>query len=237
PTSLTAGRVERLVRGALSVVVPVVADGVGGAVALPEIQSLRRDGELLGRECPASGLSAELRERLAEEAGNLVGALRWGGVVGVAFLVAPDGRAWFRRLIRGLPEGWWLADAVAGVELALAAMALAKEEDLGWSQEDVSVETVALQLCLKATGPGVLEQLTLPEDADVQILRAEGADLAQGADIAGFLVQGPTHSVALVCAKLLLDGVEVEGVPTNLDALRRLVTEPGFWGPRLLGAG
>lgn len=237
PQTFTAGRVERLVQTALSVVVPVVADGAGGAVALPEIQSIRLDGELLGRECPASGLSPELRERLAEEAGNLVAALRWGGVVGVAFLVAPDGRAWFRRLIRGLPEGWWLSDAVAGVELALAAMSLAKEEDLGWSQEDISADSVALQLCLKATDAGVLEQLSVPEDADVQILRAEGADLDKNADIAGFLVRGPTHSVALVRAKLLLDEVEVQGVATNLEALRRQVTEPGFWGPRLLGAG
>jgi acetyl/propionyl-CoA carboxylase alpha subunit len=233
----TSGRVERLVQGALSVVVPVVGDGVGGSVALPEIQSLRREGILLGRECPASGLSVELRERLAEDAANLVGALRWGGVVGVAFLVAPDGRAWFRSLIRGLPQGWWLSDAVAGVELAIAAMSLAKEEDLGWSQEDVSAETVAIQLCLQATGAGVLEHISLPTEADVQLLRAEGAELEKGSEIAGFLVTAPTHSVALVRAKLLLDAVEVEGVPTNLDNLRQLVTEPGFWGPRLLGAG
>lgn len=163
--------------------------------------------------------------------------MRWGGVVGVAFLVSADGRPWFRTLIRGLPEGWWLCDVVVGVELALAAASLARGEELGWSQDEVTIEKVALQLCLNATGEGVLERLSFPESADVVALRGEGAELQEGTAIAGFRVEARTHNAALVKAKVLLDAVEVEGVPTNLDALRQMVVEPGFWGPRLLGGG
>jgi acetyl/propionyl-CoA carboxylase alpha subunit len=221
---------ERALPGARLVTVPVVGDGEGGAVSLPELEdTLIADDRVLMRECPSSGVSPELRERLQNLAGDLAHHLQYSGVLSVTFSIGIDGIPWFHSLFPGLPPSWWLVDSVGGVDLVGAQLVLAVGEGLGWSQEEVKVQNHALHLILLAEEDGILESLKIPEGADSLLLRAEGAELKAGSPIACFRIQASTRHAALVKAQVLLQHIEVEGLSTSLPFLRQQLTERRVW--------
>lgn len=221
---------ERAILPSRHLLVPVLGDGQGGAVHLPAIeQTARLMGHVVLAACPPAGLSDEALAFLGEQAAQLAAAIRWQGVASVEFFSGPDGRAWFHRLHPGLPESWWLSESVAGADLVGAQVALLRnpEEPPAWDQEDIGAGGHAIRMQIVATGPGTLEQMSLPDEA--LALRAEGAEILPGSALAAFAVHSATRHSALVRAVAALQHSRIAGVETNREALLAHLTDPGLW--------
>ncbi len=224
--------VERGIADARHVVFVVVGDGEGNAVHVGEHERSVGDGfGVLLRECPSPGVDAARRNAVGCAAADFVAAFDYLGVGGVEFLVGTDGLAWFIDFDPGLPEGFGLHDAVYGVDLVQAQVALAGGEDLGWSQEDIEPGKYAVELLVCATGPGVIERISFGEGADVSTRCAVGMAVEPALDpvIARVRVTGPSRHSALVRAKAVVERADIEGLPTNLPRLASLLGRREVW--------
>jgi acetyl/propionyl-CoA carboxylase alpha subunit len=225
--------VERAVASARHLVVGVIGDGEGNVLHLgTHERSLALPGEgVRVRECPVAGVSAEALDRLQTLAVRVASALRYLGVGGVEFLVGADGRPWFFDFDPGLPSGFGLHDAAFGLSLVGAQIQIAAGESLGWTQADIASEVHAIELLLRATGSGTLEEFAFPEGVHVATRYAAGAQVDSAHDpwLACVRVVGPTRSATLVRAKIILENSRIEGVPHDTEALLRLLEDPRMW--------
>lgn len=224
--------VERAPKGARRVIFVVVGDGSGNAIHLGAHEASVPDGA--GgwlRECPPPGLGAEWVGRVGAAAADALAALSWQGVGGVELVVAPDGGAWCTDLDPALPVGFGLHDQVYGVDLVAAQITLAAGEDLGWDQASVGARGAAVEARLAATAAGSIKGLRgLPRSLTTATRgRGTRVDPARDPTIAVLRARGPTRHAALVRLRGALGRIEVEGVPTNLVALREVFDRRAFW--------
>ncbi len=227
--------VERIVPGARRIVVVVVSDGEGGAVAVGEHEdAVLVEGQVWLRECPSELPTAGLRPTLHNAAAKLVVELGVRGVSGVVFQVGGDGHIWLDDLWPGLPPAYGLHNIVAGIDLVAAQLALALGDELGWSQADIAPIRAAIELTVFVTASGTLEHVDLPEGYNWQLLVHEGAEVEAAADPAllRLVVDGPTRHAALVMAGVALAGVQIDGVPTTLGRLRTVLGGRDLWEGR-----
>lgn len=228
--------VERSLERPRHVVVVVVGDGEGNAIHVGLHERSVGDGRrVLMRECPAPALGPEPAARLGAAAAEFLASIDYLGVGGVEFLVGPDGRAWFTDVDAGLPEGFGMHDAVHGIDLVQAQVALASGEALGWSQDEIGSHGHALEIVVTAVGPGTLEVFRPGGGGDDAVVivtgYAEGAavDPAVDAVLVRARVTAPTRHAALVRAKAVVEATRIEGVPCDLDRVRSVLVRRDTW--------
>lgn len=224
--------IERAVPGGRRVIVLVVGDGQGNAVHLGEHEVSVADGA--GgwlRECPSSAVDPATRARLGAAAADACASLAWLGVCGVEMLLSPDGHAWCTDLDPAMPVGFGLHEAVCGVDLVAAQIALASGEDLGWDQAEILPTGAAVELQIRATGPGTVKGIRgIPRGMAVAVrARGERIDPASDPVLVVLRAKAPTRQAALVRLRAALDGIVVDGVPTNREALRALFDRRDVW--------
>lgn len=227
--------VERAIEPARHLLVPVLGDGQGNALALGEHERSVVDGRRIRvRECPAPGVDEAQRARHADLAKRFATALSWQQVGGVELLLGPDGVVWFHDMHPGLPGGYRLHDAVYRFDLVQAQIQLASGEDLVWDPRDMIPSRHAIELLICATDTGEIETIEFPEGVDVATAYGPGCPVDPQRDpvLARLLVDGPTRHAALVRARAALEHVRVEGVPTDTDRLLRLLGERDMWEGR-----
>jgi acetyl-CoA carboxylase biotin carboxylase subunit len=222
---------ERLIEKGRKTIVPVVGDGRGGAVHLPGIDLGNAQAGINGDiwECPPPGLGEVEAQLLGEAAATLAHQGSWFGVCGVEVVVDPKGRGWFIQVHPSLPEGFFLINVVAGVDLVNTQLMLSTGEKLGWEQEEIRAGRHAIHLTIRALTTGTLEKLSVPEGIQTVQLRGEGGDVEAGEALLGILISAPVRHAALVRAKVVLDAVEIEGVYTNLHTLKERITNRATW--------
>lgn len=223
--------VERRLAHARHVVVGIVGDAGGHVLLLGDHErSLAREGRVRVRESPAPALDERARARIAEAVPKLCAALGVSGVAAVEVLVGEDGRWWLHDVVPGLFPGFALHEEVYGLEVVHAQVRLAAGETLGWTQDEIRPAGCGIALTLVATGPGEIERLELPEGASTA--RGEGGviDPARDPVLARLVIGGPMRHALLVRAHAALEGVVVEGVPHDTEALAALLADPRVWG-------
>ncbi len=224
--------IERALPSARHLVVIVIGDGVGNAIHVGEHEaSLRGPAGARLRECPSPGVDAPLRDRLCAAAADFLAAWRFLGVATVHFLLGPDGRPWFSDVEAGLPEGFALHDAVYGVDLIAAQVSLAAGEDLGWDQAEFAPNGHAVEVAISCTAPGRLTRFALPDTPGIDSIVASGAEVNPARDpvLARYRAKSPTRHAALVRVRASLEATRIEGVPTDLEAVTRLLAERTVW--------
>jgi acetyl/propionyl-CoA carboxylase alpha subunit len=186
------------------------------------------------RECPAPALDDDLRDRLVVAAERVAGALRHLGPGAVEFLVGPDGTPWLHDFDPGVFRGFGLHDAVYGLSFVGAAIRIAAGEALGWDPDEILPGRAAVEVELRATGPGELEDVSLPEGVEVSTAVAAGSriDPARDAVLATLRVTGPTRHAALVRAHAAVEGASFDGVPTDAALVLRVLADSRTWAGR-----
>jgi acetyl/propionyl-CoA carboxylase alpha subunit len=224
--------VERAVRPARHVVLAVLGDGAGNVIHLGDHEcSLTLQGRVRVRESPAPGLDDALRTRLEDAALRLARGVRLVGVGAVEFLVGPDGQWWFHDLCPALFDGYTLHEEIYGLDLVHAQVRLASGETLGWSQAEITSAGCGIELLLCATDAGTLEAFELPEGVSASTTRDVGATVDPARDplLARLTVGGPMRHALLVRARVALEGVRIEGVLHDTDALLSLLGDSRAW--------
>lgn len=182
-----------------------------------------------------------LAERLGKGSVDLMRDLGWVGVGKVRWAVTPDGGAYVLGVSGRLTTGYSLVETVYNVDLIDVQYRTWVGEPLGWEQQDVPADRHGVELRIVPFNrddpygvvEGTIEKLVLPDHDHVAAVTGTAEGQPVGADTEPLLVKitvaGPTRHAALVRARHALEGLVIEGIPTNREVLLEILADERVW--------
>lgn len=228
---------ERFVPGLREIGTVVVADRHGTHVHLGESDGSAGDRFCTWVEEIGPSVLPALHAKLGAAAVQISRQLGWVGVGKVRWVVAPDGGWYLRGFSARLPTGYSLFEAVHGVDLVRTQIRALLGEPLGWEQADAHPSQHGLQVRLLHVDPqtggrpgGVLERLDVPSGVTWERGLDDGATCSVDSEplLAKITIVADNRADAVRQARAVLEGVVVEGVVTNRDAILAILSEPTF---------
>ncbi|HZB26383.1 MAG TPA: biotin carboxylase N-terminal domain-containing protein [Vicinamibacterales bacterium] len=238
--------VERLIEEPRHVEVQICGDARGNVVHLLEREcSLQRRHQKVIEESPSPALTPAVRARLCEAAVAAARAVRYQNAGTVEFLLEGHGdtaQFYFLEMNTRLQVEHPVTEAIAGVDIVRAQLAIAGGAPVPWTQDAISARGHAFECRVYAEDPsrGFLPQagpLVLyrePSGPGVRVDSgvAEGDVIGVDYDpmIAKVTVHAETREFARRRALTALRGFPVLGVRTNIAFLIALLEHPAFVG-------
>jgi acetyl/propionyl-CoA carboxylase alpha subunit len=224
---------ERYLERPRHVEVQLVADAPGNVIWLGERDcSIQRRHQKVLEESPAPTLALGLREAMVEAATAFARSVGYRGAGTVEFLV--DGRNFFFLELNGrIQVEHPVTEEVTGQDLVAWQLRVANGEPFDTSPP--TFQGHAVEVRLYAEDPqtflpqvGRLERLVLPTGVRIDAGVAEGDEIGLAYDplIAKLIAHGADRREAFDRLAVALAETVVEGVTTNLEFLRWLVSHP-----------
>jgi propionyl-CoA carboxylase alpha chain len=233
---------ERYVSRARHIEIQILGDAHGNAVHLGEREcSIQRRQQKIVEESPSPRVDAALRQAMGEAALRLVSALRYESAGTVEFLVDDDtGEFFFLEVNTRLQVEHPVTEAVTGIDLVREQLRIARGEELGYGQDDVSFRGSAIEVRLYAEDPAndflpvtgtlvAFEPSPSPEvrwDSGVQSGSVVGTDFDPM--LAKVIAHAPTRAEAAGRLALALERTHLAGLVTNRDFLVTALRTPEF---------
>ena len=236
--------VERLIVQPRHVEFQVLADHHGHVVHLFEREcSIQRRHQKVIEESPSTAVSPALRLRMGEAAVAVARTAGYRNAGTVEFLVDGSGdsaRFYFLEMNTRLQVEHPVTEAVTGVDLVRAQIAIAAGEPLAWTQSDLSQRGHAIELRVYAEDPA---RQDLPQAGSLLLYRepvmpgirvdagvTEGSDVAVHYDplLAKLIASGETRDAARRRALAALHNYPILGIRTNISLLAELIEHPRF---------
>lgn len=233
--------IERYLLNPRHIEVQILGDEHGSVIHLYEREcSLQRRHQKVIEEAPSPSISESTRQALCEAAVRLAQSARYASAGTVEFIVDSEDQFYFLEVNTRLQVEHPVTEAVTGVDLVQAQIAIAQGEELAFRQEDISLSGHAIECRLYAEDPendflpaeGVVGVLEEPHRPGVRI----DSSLAQGQDIlpifdpmlAKLISFGASRKIAISKIDALLRDYVLLGVRHNIDFLRFLVQSTPF---------
>jgi 3-methylcrotonyl-CoA carboxylase alpha subunit len=236
--------VERLLDRPRHVEIQVMADRQGRTVHLFERDcSIQRRHQKIVEESPSPALSPALRARIGSAAVAAARAIRYENAGTVEFLLEGQGdaaRFYFLEMNTRLQVEHPVTEAVTGVDLVRAQLAVAAGAALPWTEESLSLRGHAIECRVYAEDPmdGFLPQagrvLLYREPTGPGIRIDAGVELGSDVTVhydpllAKLIAHGETRTAAIARAIAALERYAILGLRTNVPYLRRLLRHPAF---------
>jgi 3-methylcrotonyl-CoA carboxylase alpha subunit len=230
--------------------VQVFADTYGQCVHLFERDcSVQRRHQKVLEEAPAPGMSPELRARLGQAAVQAALSVGYVGAGTVEFIAPADvlhsGQFYFMEMNTRLQVEHPVTEAITGLDLVEWQLRVASGEHLPLRQDRIQLAGHAIEARVCAENPA---QGFVPSTGKVHWLAwppathfASGAvridtGLRQGdtisphydAMVAKVIAHGKDRAEALQRLDAALQGLQIAGVHSNVDLLRRILATPAF---------
>jgi len=223
---------ERYVERPRHVEVQLLADAHGNVLALGERDcSIQRRHQKVLEESPSPAVDETLRTAMSDAAVAFARAIGYESAGTAEFMV--DGRDyWFLELNGRIQVEHPVTELVTGVDLVQAQLRVAAGDALDLRPDP---RGHAVEVRLYAEDPrtffpqtGRIERLRFPEGIRVDAGVAEGDEIGIAYDplIAKLIAHGSTRDEAFDRLRDALKETVVDGVTTNLQFLRWLVTHP-----------
>ena len=241
--------VERLIERPRHIEIQVFADAHGNAVHLFEREcSIQRRHQKVVEESPSPAISNDLRLRMGEAAVAAARAASYRNAGTIEFLVEGDGdaaRFYFLEMNTRLQVEHPVTEAVTGVDLVRAQLAVAEGQRLPWEQRDLRQRGHAIECRIYAEDPdnGFLPQagrLLLyrePQGPGIRVDAGvvEGDSVAVNYDplLAKLITSGETRDAAIERMRSALRAYPILGTRTNIPFLVRLMDHPAFQANRV----
>jgi acetyl-CoA carboxylase, biotin carboxylase subunit len=234
--------VERLIRRARHVEVQVAADECGVVVHLGERDcSVQRRYQKLVEETPAPALADSTRAALHDAAVAFARAIGYRNLGTVEFVVDADSEEFFfLEMNCRIQVEHPVTEAVTGRDLVADQLAITAGERLDLAQEYVTLGGHAVECRLTAEDaahgfrptPGRITRFSVPELPGLRVDThcEEGTVVPPHYDslIAKLIAHGNDREAAIEVLRDALDGLKVEGVPTNRELLAHVLAHPDF---------
>jgi acetyl-CoA carboxylase biotin carboxylase subunit len=227
--------VERLIERPRHVEIQVFADAHGHVVHLFEREcSLQRRHQKIVEESPSPALTPALRGRMGAAAVAAARAADYRNAGTIEFLVEGSGDGasfYFLEMNTRLQVEHPVTEAVAGVDLVQAQIAVASGAELPWTQESLAQRGHAIECRVYAEDPandflpqaGTLTAYHEPHGAGIRVDSgvAEGSTVGVHYDplLAKLIVHAGTREAALERMVAALREYRVEGVRNNIGFL------------------
>ncbi len=231
--------VEKYLTAPRHIEVQVLADSHGTAVALSTRDcSIQRRHQKIVEEAPAPALPGSMRAAMAEAAVAAAQAVGYVSAGTVEFIAEGDHFA-FMEMNTRLQVEHPVTEAITGLDLVEWQLRIAAGEalPLGFAP-DVSGHAVEVRLCAEEPragwrpAVGRLARFRVPAGEGIRVDTGvrEGDAVTPFYDsmIAKIIAHGGTRDEANARLSAALAETEVEGVATNLAALRAILAHPGF---------
>ncbi|KAL4438488.1 hypothetical protein ABPG77_000136 [Micractinium sp. CCAP 211/92] len=239
---------ERFITRPRHIEVQVFADSHGDAVYLFERDcSVQRRHQKVIEEAPAPGISAEFRRSIGESAVAAAKAVGYRNAGTVEFIVdVESGEYFFMEMNTRLQVEHPVSEAISGADLVEWQLRVAAGEPLPLRQEQLAIKGHAFEARIYAENP---ENGFLPAGGRVLRWRVPpGATFFQNAPlrvdsgvqegdmvgvnydpmIAKLVVHGPDRPAALASMHSALQELQVSGLPTNVEFLKRITQNSEF---------
>jgi acetyl-CoA carboxylase biotin carboxylase subunit len=236
---------ERYLERPRHVEVQILADQHGNIIAVGERDcSIQRRYQKLIEEAPAPDLPAKVRDALHEAAVRGARAVGYVGAGTFEFLVDREGHFYFTEANARLQVEHPVTEAVTGLDLVQWQLAIAAGERLALRERDLAPRGHAIEVRVTAEDPdrdfaprpGRIEQLVWPGGPGIRV---------DSHAYAGYVV--PPHYDSLL-GKVIAWGLDraqaierldralretiIDGVPTPIPLLRRILQHPDFRASR-----
>lgn len=201
--------------------------------------SIQRRHQKLVEEAPSPALGPELRAEMGDAAVRAAAAIDYVGAGTVEFLLDQDGSFYFMEMNTRIQVEHCVTEVTTGFDLVKEQIRVAAGEPLS-APEDVPHRLHAIEFRINAEdpdrnfapGPGTITTFHTPGGPGVRLDTHvyEGYRVPPNYDslLAKLIVSGNTREEAIVRARHVLDHFIIEGIPTTIPFLRRIVDDEAF---------
>lgn len=230
--------VEAFVSNARHVEVQVLGDGKGGAASLGQRDcSLQRRNQKIIEETPAPGIRPELAQSMEAASRSLVSMLKYKCAGTVEYIYDAKREAfYFLEVNARLQVEHPITEEVFGVDLVELMLRLAADQNIfplnlepkGWAMEARLYAENPVRGFLPS--PGQISGITWPKDSRIDGWVSKGTIVSSEYDptLAKLIVKAPTREQCLKKLERSLDETRIEGIITNIDYIRQIVSSSMF---------
>ena len=244
--------IEPFVRSGHHIEVQILGDQHGNIIHLGDREcSIQRRNQKVVEEAPAPGIDDATRHRLYEGALALARHVGYVGVGTVEFMVGESGdeepTITFLEVNTRLQVEHPVTEAITGIDLVAAQLAVADGWPLPFAQEDVTFEGHAIEVRVVAEIPsagwlpstGTLTEFEIDTiDGTIRIDAGFRAGSIVSPDYDSLLAKVIAHdsdrTVAAQRIERAMRTARIGGVHTNADMLAATMAEPAFLAGRTL---
>jgi acetyl-CoA carboxylase biotin carboxylase subunit len=232
---------ERYLARARHIEIQVLIDQSGNGVHLGERNcSCQRRNQKVLEEAPSPHLSAELRDEIGTKAVQAVQAVGYSNAGTLEFLVDEQNRYYFMEMNTRLQVEHPVTEQITNLDLVKEQIRIAAGLPLPFQQQDIQFHNHAIECRITAEDAeadfrpqtGTVTQYIAPGGPGVRVdsYMYTGYEVPPHYDslLAKLIVWGNTRDEAIEKAKRALDEFIIEGLPTTIPFLRRLLEHPGF---------
>jgi acetyl-CoA carboxylase, biotin carboxylase subunit len=232
---------ERYLARARHIEIQVLIDQAGNGVHLGERNcSCQRRNQKVLEEAPSPHLSAELRDEIGTKAVQAVQAVGYSNAGTLEFLVDEQNRYYFMEMNTRLQVEHPVTEQITNLDLVKEQIRIAAGLPLPFRQQDIQFRYHAIECRITAEDAeadfrpqtGTVTQYIPPGGPGVRVdsYLYTGYEVPPHYDslLAKLIVWGNTRDEAIEKAKRALDEFIIEGLPTTIPFLKRLLEHPGF---------
>jgi acetyl-CoA carboxylase biotin carboxylase subunit len=201
--------------------------------------SIQRRHQKLVEEAPSPALTPELRAEMGAAAVRAAKAIDYVGAGTVEFLLDADGSFYFMEMNTRIQVEHPVTEVTTGFDLLKEQIRVAAGEPLT-APDDVPHQRHAIEFRINAEdpernfapGPGRITTFHPPGGPgvrlDTHIYTGYNVPPHYDSLLAKLIVSGNTRDEAIVRARHALDHFIIEGIPTTIPFLRRIVDDDAF---------
>tara|TARA_B100001146_G_C16195465_1_gene441430 strand:+ start:821 stop:2746 length:1926 start_codon:yes stop_codon:yes gene_type:complete len=225
--------IERYVGASRHIEIQILGDSKGNIVHLGEREcSIQRRHQKIIEESPSPRVDLEMRNAMGEVAVKLAKKLKYESAGTIEFLVDDKtGEFWFLEVNTRLQVEHPVTEGVTGKDLVYEQLRIARGEELGYSQQDISWSGSSIEARLYAEDPAndflpaTGELIAYEANSDVEVRWDTGVEKGSiiGTDfdpmIAKVISTARTRTDAANKLAFALESLHIGGLTTNRDFL------------------
>ena len=233
--------VEKLIRKPRHIEVQILGDHYGNLIHLGERDcSMQRRYQKLVEEAPAFGLPEDVRLKIRESALKLAGSINYRNAGTMEFLYDTEtGEYYFIEMNTRLQVEHPVTEMISDVDIVKEQIWIAAGRPLAYKQEDIVLSGHAIEVRVNAEdsvrqlpSPGRVLGYHPPGGNGVRVDSAlydrYFVPPYYDSMIAKIITRGRTREEAIKKMLVALDECIVEGISTNLDLHRKILSYPAF---------
>ena len=225
--------IERYVASSRHIEIQILGDSQGNVVHLGEREcSIQRRHQKIIEESPSPRVNPEMRATMGDAAIKLAKKLKYESAGTVEFLVDDKtGEFWFLEVNTRLQVEHPVTEEVTGKDLVYEQLRIARGEELGYSQDDITWTGSSIEARLYAEDPSndflPATGTLIAYESDINIDARWDTGIEQGSVVgtdfdpmlAKVITKGKTRVDAANKLALALESLHIGGVTTNRDFL------------------
>jgi acetyl-CoA carboxylase biotin carboxylase subunit len=233
---------EKYIRKMRHIEIQILADEHGNCIHLGErecsVQTVRH--QKVVEEAPSVSLTPQMRRKMGESAVRAAKAVGYANAGTVEFIYTPEGDFYFMEMNTRIQVEHPITEAVTGVDLVQWQIRIAAGEKLTIDQKDVEWNGHSIECRVTAQDPnkgfapaaGTLSHVRLPGGLgvriDTQIYNGYTVPPYYDSNLAKVIVWAPDRAQAIARMRRALDETVVQGSPTNISFLQRILGDERF---------